>query len=95
MTFTGANRHYRENDCGEEFYDGTCWMNARDTCQHCREERESAGLPYRWADERHSFGIYAGRYCDKCWLASGYRDATDPTAEFDPYYAGERLEEDS
>jgi hypothetical protein len=43
--------------------------------------------------EYHSFGVYAGRYCDdKCWANSGYRDATDSDAEFDPMYAGEVME---
>jgi hypothetical protein len=45
-------------------------------------------------EKRLSFGVYAGHYCDECWPASGYRDAADPRAEFDPTYAGERLEED-
>jgi hypothetical protein len=44
--------------------------------------------------ERQSFGCYAGRYCDPHWKTSGYRDATDPDAEFDPTYAGERIEND-
>ena len=42
--------------------------------------------------ERYSFGCYAGRYCDPHWRTSGYRDAVDASAEFDPYYAGERIE---
>ena len=66
----------------------------RNCCGHCREQCEAEDRDYEFAEERYSFGIYAGRYCDSCWLESGYRDATDPTAEFDPYYAGERLEED-
>ncbi len=65
----------------------------RDACQHCREQREPAGLPERFAYERYSFSCYAGRYCDECWPKSGYRDATDPTAEFDPTYAGERMDD--
>lgn len=41
----------------------------------------------------NSFGVYAGRYCnDTCWKRSGYRDATDPDAEFDPADAGEVME---
>lgn len=43
---------------------------------------------------RYSFGIYAGRMCDDCWKSSGYRDATDDSAEFSEMDAGERLEED-
>jgi ribosomal protein L37AE/L43A len=46
-----------------------------------------------YLEEYYSFGIYAGRYCnDKCWAGSGYRDAVDLDAEFDPAFAGERLE---
>jgi hypothetical protein len=43
---------------------------------------------------RYSFGVYAGRYCDKHWQESGYRDVDDPDAVFDPADAGERLEPD-
>lgn len=61
-------------------------------CNYCREEREAQGLPLREAWEHYSFGVYAGRYCNQCWLESGYRDATDPNAEFSELDAGERLE---
>jgi hypothetical protein len=44
--------------------------------------------------DRYSFGCYAGRWCDTHWPMSGYRDATDPDAVFDPMYAGERIEDD-
>jgi len=43
-------------------------------------------------EERFSMGIYAGRYCDKHWKESGYRDV--PASAFDPAYAGETLEEE-
>lgn len=69
-------------------------LGERDTCQHCREEREAEGKPYRWAEERTSFGCYAGRYCDECWPKSGYRDATDPDAEFSREDAGEVMYDD-
>lgn len=39
--------------------------------------------------ERYSCGAYAGRYCDRHWAASGYRDASD---RIDPTYCGEVLE---
>ncbi len=42
------------------------------------------------AEERYSLGIYAGRYCDKCWKESGYRD--EPASAFDPMDAGENYE---
>ena len=42
------------------------------------------------AEERYSLGIYAGRYCLKCWRESGYRD--EPASAFDPADAGETYE---
>ena len=78
-----------------EFSDGQYWMNERDVCQHCRDQREAESKPYRWADERYSFNCYAGRYCDMCWPQSGYRDAADPSAEFSEADAGERLDADN
>ncbi len=68
----------RETDAGTEYSDGQTWFPERNVCHHCEDEREATGKPFRWADERHSFGIYAGRYCDECWPRSGYRDAIDP-----------------
>jgi hypothetical protein len=57
-------------------------------CGGCGKEKSEHEMV-----ERYSFGIYAGRYCnDKCWGNSGYRDATDPDAKFDPMDAGEVLE---
>lgn len=46
----------------------------------------------RDAEERFSLGIYAGKYCDKCWKQSGYRD--EPASGFDPMDAGEVYEPD-
>ena len=67
--------------------------NKRQTniCHHCVEEREAAGRTFRYAEERYSFGCYAGKMCDSCWKQSGYRDATDPDAEFSELDAGESL----
>ena len=73
------------------FSDGIHTFSERNLCQHCREECEANGKPYRFADEQYSFGYYAGRYCPACWPKSGYRDAIDPDAQFDPDYAGESL----
>ena len=55
-------------------------------CHHCKTGRES--------EERYSFGAYAGRWCDQCWPKSGYRDAADPEARFDPMDAGESMDGD-
>lgn len=41
---------------------------------------------------RYSLGIYAGRYCDKCWKESGYRK--DDASGFDPLDAGESYDSD-
>lgn len=77
-----------------EYNDGDTWFSERHVCHHCQEEREARGLPYRWADEYYSFGVYAGRYCYRCWPKSGFRDAADPGAVFDPADAGERIDAD-
>ena len=45
------------------------------------------------ADERFSFGIYAGMLCDACWAVDGRNHDTDGVV-FDPDDAGERLDED-
>jgi hypothetical protein len=42
--------------------------------------------------ERYSLGIYAGRYCDPHWDASGYRK--EGREGFDPADAGECYEAD-
>jgi hypothetical protein len=77
-----------------EFWNGEFWMDARYVCRHCQEEHEAAGSNFAWADERTSFGCYAGKYCDACWKESGFRDATDADAEFLPDDCGEVIYED-
>jgi hypothetical protein len=49
----------------------------------CGEETCTSDEVY----ERQSFGIYAGKWCDKHWKSSGYKD--EPASAFDPAYAGE------
>lgn len=49
------------------------------SCQGCGDHTE-------WK-ERYSLGIYAGKWCDKCWKTSGYRD--EPASAFNPMDAGE------
>ena len=44
------------------------------------------------AIEQYSLGIYAGRYCEKCWEISGYRK--EGREGFDPMDAGEHYEPD-
>ena len=59
-------------------------------CHHCEEQRKAANkLPIE-AEERYSFGIYAGKYCDTCWRKSGYKD--ERSTGFNPMDAGESLE---
>lgn len=71
-----TNQFQRTNDNGDtEYSDGACWFSERNCCQHCLEDREAAGKPFKWAEEQYSFGIYAGRYCNDCWRLSGFRDA--------------------
>ena len=74
----------------------TDWIKLRDgtqvqerwvcRCSHCEAHPDGPDF----AEERHSFGIYAGRMCDHAWKRSGFIDA-GPEA-FDPDYAGESLE---
>ena len=71
-----------------EYWDGEYWIDERWVCNRCIERED---INYRFADERYSFGYYAGKYCDECWKESGYRDATDPDAEFSEMDAGESL----
>lgn len=88
----GPNQRYDLN--GGPFLDYNCgdyWVSDRDVCHHCIDDRTANGQFYRESEVRTSFGYYAGRYCDECWANSGYRDATDPNAEFDESYAGESL----
>lgn len=70
--------------------DGTFAPSDRWVC-HCSECSTHPGGPL-FAEERYSFGIYAGKMCDAAWKRSGYRD--DGPEGFDPDYAGERLEAD-
>lgn len=44
------------------------------------------------ASEQYSLGIYAGRWCEKHWKTSGYRD--EPASAFDPADCGETYGED-
>lgn len=82
------------HDGADLFSDGESWFDERHVCNRCRDVCKAEGKPYQWADEQYSFGHYAGRYCAACWPKSGYRDACDDSAEFDPSYAGESLDGD-
>lgn len=54
---------------------------------HC----STCGIVSDELEDRHSMGIYAGKYCsDICWKNSQYKDVGPE--EFDPTYAGEQLE---
>ena len=88
-----TEQHGRDCSCYECCYD----FNAAHSqpmpaptarCGACGKEK-----PRNELEIQYSFGVYAGRYCDdKCWARSGYRDATDPDARFDPSDAGEVME---
>ena len=58
---------------------------------HCDECWNDLKGP-KWAEERYSLGIYAGKMCDAAWDKSGYRK--EGPEGFDPDYAGERYEDD-
>ena len=89
---TATNPYKRETPHGTEYSAWRMDLTQRHVCRHCLDEREATGKPFAWADEQYSFGCYAGRYCPACWSQSGFRDATDPTARFDPMDAGESME---
>lgn len=61
----------------EEYSDGEFWFSDRNCCRHCRDECIATSSPFAWADECHSFGVYAGRYCASCWPKSGFKDADE------------------
>jgi hypothetical protein len=54
-------------------------------CRPCADKGKVEG-----ADERFCMGVYAGMMCDPCWADSGMNH----DREFDPDYAGERMDED-
>jgi hypothetical protein len=55
-------------------------------CSYCHIE----GVAGEDLDEQYDrYHIYAGLWHEKCWKQHGYGDF-----QFDPAYAGERLEED-
>ena len=84
-----AGFRMKEEPDGDWYWDETLksWIHERWVCRQCLEDGKVVE-----AEERYSFGIYAGKYCDKHWRTSGYRDATDPYATFDEADAGERME---
>lgn len=86
--------NHRVVDGRTEYFDGEGWILASQICSHCFEHAMDNDEFFAWADERYSFGVYAGKYCDQCWSRSGFRDATDPDAVFDPADAGECYWED-
>jgi hypothetical protein len=51
-------------------------------CAGCGQGTEAIHI-----EERHSLGLYAGRWCAACWDHSGYRK--DGPEGFDPLDAGE------
>jgi hypothetical protein len=80
-----------------------CWHYGKDPDEclrppiPCAGEERNPEVPCHaeGAEERMSFGIYAGKGCDAHWPLSGYRDATNPQSEADWHrdigsdYAGE------
>lgn len=56
-------------------------------CVRCKDSGKDVD-----GEARYSLGIYAGRYCDKCWDESGYRK--EGREGFDPMDAGESYEAD-
>lgn len=69
------------------------YIHPKEACRHCSlNDNDEPIKPVQEAETRYSFGIYAGKYCDECWKKSGYKD--EGPEGFDPYYAGENLDDD-
>ncbi len=64
------------------YYEWRCGV-----CHKTNAEKEGV-------EEFYSFGAYAGKYHEKCWPKSGFRDAIDPNAKFDSADAGESMDYD-
>jgi hypothetical protein len=62
------------------------------TCNKCRKTNADLSSNESPIEERYSLGIFAGRWCDPCWEASGYRK--EGREGFDPSYAGEHYDEE-
>jgi hypothetical protein len=66
-------------------------------CVRCADNRCEGVYHSNCANEpldgysRYSLGIYAGRYCDDCWDASGYRK--EGAEGYDYMDAGEHYDE--
>lgn len=71
----------------------TCYVKAQ---ENGTSEAEIAVTMDSNGEDRFSFGVYAGHFCDAHWRKSGYKGSTPETEdeEFDPDFAGERMEED-
>lgn len=72
--------------------DGELWVEQRWACHQCMDKCEAQRVPYKCADEQHSLGIYAGKYCPECWDKSGYRK--EGSAGFDGADYGEFYDTD-
>lgn len=70
-----------------------CYTEALDNGE---TEAEIAATLDNNGQDRYSFGVFAGYFCDDHWRKSGYKGSTPETEdeEFDPDYAGERMEPD-
>lgn len=78
--------HIKTDVNGVWYRIGDHYMSERDICQRCID------VELRPAEERYSLGIYAGRHCDACWDASGYRK--EGSEGFDRADAGESYYEE-
>ncbi len=82
------------NEDGDFLDDEGFWINPRWACCKCTKIDCNGNpvSPVKFAEERYAFGIYAGKYCDKCWDESGYKK--EGAEGFDETYAGERYWDD-
>lgn len=72
---------------------GKCCDNLHD--QGDTDEQIVAAIDGQ-GEDRYSFGVYAGHYCDAHWATSGYKGSTPETEDevFDPDFAGEVMDEE-
>ncbi len=66
-----------------------CYAEALDNGQN---EDEIAATLDGEGEDRYVWGVYAGHYCDAHWKSAGFID--DSKQEFDPEFAGERMDEE-
>ncbi len=80
----------RENpEGGTDYKIGDYWLDERDVCHKCLDQRLAEGKEPAEAYPQTCMGIYAGKSCDEC-----HKKTYRVDADFDPMDAGEAWGED-